>query len=111
MASMSMLLKLKLVILNLLLNMLFAMLVNLPWLSLVLLSMMANMLLSGTIDTKTVKDLKKLFMLKSHVAKFKKQLKNWRCRFELYFHRDPLICSCGHTFHFDYIFQKSYNTS
>ena len=52
-----------------------------------------------------------IYMLKPHVAKFKKQLKNWRCRIELYFQHDPLICSCGHTFHFDYLVQKSYNTS
>ena len=52
-----------------------------------------------------------IYMLKPHVAKFRKQLKNWRCRIELYFHLDPLKCSCGHTFHFDYIVKKSYNTS
>ena len=52
-----------------------------------------------------------IYMFKPHVAKFKKQLKNWRCRIELYFQHDPLICSCGHTFHFDYLVQKSYNTS
>ena len=52
-----------------------------------------------------------IYMLKSHVAKFKKQLKNWRCRIELYFHIDPLKCSCGHTFHFDYIVNPVYNSS
>ncbi len=51
------------------------------------------------------------YMLKPHVAEFRKQLKNWRCRIELYFKHDPLKCSCGHTFHFDYLVQKSYNTS
>ena len=51
------------------------------------------------------------YMLKPHVAKFRKQLQNWRCRIELYFKQDPLICSCGHTFHFDYISSKVYNTS
>ena len=51
------------------------------------------------------------YMLKSHVAEFRKQLKNWRCRIELYFKHDPLKCSCGHTFHFDYLVLKSYNTS
>jgi len=51
------------------------------------------------------------YMVKPHVAEFRKQLKNWRCRIELYFKHDPLKCSCGHTFHFDYLVQKSYNTS
>ena len=51
------------------------------------------------------------YMLKPHVAKFKNQLKNWSCRIEFYFKHDPLKCSCGHTFHFDYLVQKSYNTS
>lgn len=51
------------------------------------------------------------YMLKPHVAEFRKQLKNWRCRIELYFKHDPLQCSCGHTLHFDYLVQKSYNTS
>ena len=51
------------------------------------------------------------YMLKPHVAEFRKQLKNWRCRIELYFKHDPILCSCGHTFHFDYLVQKSYNTS
>ena len=52
-----------------------------------------------------------IYMLKPHVAKFRKQLKKWRCRIELYFKHDPLVCSCGHTFHFDYIVKKSYNSS
>ena len=52
-----------------------------------------------------------IYMLKPHVAEFRKQLKNWRCRIELYFHHDPLICSCGHTFYFDYLVQKLYNFS
>lgn len=51
------------------------------------------------------------YMLKPHVAKFRKQLKNWLCRIELYFKHDPIFCSCGYTFHFDYLVQKSYNTS
>ena len=63
MVSMFMPLRLKLVILNLLLNMLFAILVNLLWLNLVSLIMMANLLPSGMKDTKTTKELKKLFML------------------------------------------------
>ena len=50
-------------------------------------------------------------MLQPHVAEFRKQLKNWRCRIELYFKHDPLKCSCGHTFHFDYLSIKVYNTS
>lgn len=50
------------------------------------------------------------YMLKPHVTKFKKQLKNWRCRIDLSFHHDPLVCTCGHTFHFDYLVQKEYNT-
>ena len=52
-----------------------------------------------------------IHMLKPHVAEFRKQLKNWRCRIELYFKHDPLICSCGHTFHFDYIVNSVYNSS
>ncbi len=52
-----------------------------------------------------------IYMLKPHVAKFRKHLRNWRCRIELYFHYDPLKCSCGHTFHFYYIVKKSYDTS
>lgn len=52
-----------------------------------------------------------IHMLKPHVAEFRKQLKNWRCRIELYFKHDPLICSCGHTFHFDYIVNPVYNSS
>lgn len=51
------------------------------------------------------------YMLKSHVAEFRKQPKNWCCRIELSFKHDPLLCSCGHTFHFDYLVQKSYNSS
>ena len=50
-------------------------------------------------------------MLKPHVAEFRKQLKNWRCRIELYFKHDPLMCSCGHTFQFDYLVKKEYNSS
>ena len=52
-----------------------------------------------------------LHMLKPHVAEFRKQLKNWRCRIELYFKHDPLMCSCGHTLHFDYLSIKVYNSS
>ena len=44
-------------------------------------------------------------MIKPHVTKVRKQLKNWK----LYFKYNPHICSCGHTFHFDYI--VTYNTS
>ena len=51
------------------------------------------------------------YMLKSHVAEFRKQLRNWRCRIEISFKHDPLLCSCGHTFHFDYLVQKLYNSS
>lgn len=54
---------------------------------------------------------KLITMLKPHIAKIRKQLANWRCRIELYFKHDPLKCSCGHTFHFDYLVQKGYNTS
>ena len=63
MVSMFMHLKLKLVILNLLLNMLSVILVNLLWLNLVFLTMMVNMLHFGMIDMKITKELKKLFML------------------------------------------------
>ena len=55
-------LKLRHVILNLLLNMLFVILVNLLWLNLVFLTMMVNMLHSGMIDMKIIKELKKPFM-------------------------------------------------
>lgn len=51
-------------------------------------------------------------MVKSHVAKFKKTLKNWECRLGIYFNEYPLICSCcGHKLHFDYCLYKEYNTS
>jgi len=43
-------------------------------------------------------------MLKSHVAEFRKKLKNWRCRIELYFLHDPLLCSCGNYMSFIDIF-------
>ena len=62
MVSMFMHLKLRHVILNLLLNMLFVILVNLLWLNLVFLTMMVNMLHSGMIDMKIIKELKKPFM-------------------------------------------------
>lgn len=52
-----------------------------------------------------------VYMLKSHVAKFRKQFKNWRCRVLLYFNQDPLKCSCGHTFRFDYLANIGYNSS
>ena len=52
-----------------------------------------------------------IYMLKEHVVKFRKQLKNWRCRIMIYFNRDPLKCSCGKTFRFDYIVKGVYNTS
>ena len=52
-----------------------------------------------------------IYMLKPHVAKFRNQLMNWRYRIILYFHQDPLICSCGHTFCFDYFVINSYNSS
>lgn len=52
-----------------------------------------------------------IYMLKSHVAKFRKQFKNWRCRILLNFNQVPLKCTCGHTFHFDYITNIGYNTS
>lgn len=52
-----------------------------------------------------------IHMLKPHVAKIRKQLQNWQCRILLYFKHDPLTCSCGHTFHFDYLVQKVYNSS
>ena len=52
-----------------------------------------------------------IHMLKPHVAEVRKKLQNWQCRIILYFKHDPLVCSCGHTFHFDYLVQKSYNTS
>lgn len=51
-----------------------------------------------------------IYMLKPHVAKFRKQLKNWRFRIELYFKHDPLRYSCGHAFHFDYLVQKGDNS-
>ena len=52
-----------------------------------------------------------IYMLKPHVAKFRNQLMNWRCRIILYFHQDPLICSCGNTFCFDFFVINSYNSS
>lgn len=52
-----------------------------------------------------------IYMVKSHVVELRKKLNNWACRIELYFHQNPLKCSCGHTLHFDYLVQKSYNTS
>ena len=48
-------------------------------------------------------------MLKPHVYKVRCKLQNWRCRIQLYFNADPLVCSCGHTFRFDYIANISYN--
>ena len=65
----------------------------------------------GLYAKKHINSDKFIHMLKPHVAEFRKQLNNWRCRIELYFKHDPLHCSCGHTFHFDYLVQKSYNTS
>lgn len=50
-------------------------------------------------------------MLKPHVARARKLIQNWACRLELYFKQNPLKCSCGHTFHFDYLSLKVYNTS
>ena len=52
-----------------------------------------------------------IYMLKPHVAKFRNQLMNWRCRIILYFHQDTLICSCGNTFCFDFFVINSYNSS
>ena len=54
----------------------------------------------------------KLFtMISPAVATVRKQLANWRCRIELYFKHDPLLCSCGYTFRFDYVSCKVYNSS
>ena len=54
----------------------------------------------------------KLFtMMKPHVASLRKRLANWKCRIELYFKHNPLSCPCGHTFHFDYLVLKEYNSS
>ncbi len=65
----------------------------------------------GLYAKKHINSDKFIHMLKPHVAEFRKQLNNWRCRIELYFKHDPLHCSCGHTFHFDYLVQKVYNSS
>lgn len=63
MVFMSMLLKSKLVTLNLLLNMLFDTLVNQLWLNLVFSTMMVNLLPFGIIGTRIIKESKKLSML------------------------------------------------
>lgn len=52
-----------------------------------------------------------VYMLSEKAFVFRKQFRNWRLRIELYFKRDPLLCSCGHTFHFDYLVCKGYNSS
>lgn len=55
---------------------------------------------------------KLLKMMKPHVKKIRNSLKNWQCRIELYFKRNPLTCSCcGKQLHFDYLVQKGYNSS
>lgn len=54
---------------------------------------------------------KLILMVKPHVSEVRKKLRNWPCRMELYFKHNPLICSCGHSFRFDYIVEKSYNVS
>ena len=59
---------------------------------------------------KAQEDLSEIFKMLD-VYKVRCKLQNWRCRIQLYFNADPLVCSCGHTFHFDYLVQKSYNSS
>ena len=54
---------------------------------------------------------KLILMVKPHVSEVRKKLQNWLCRMELYFKHNPLICSCGCSFRFDYIVEKSYNVS
>ena len=54
---------------------------------------------------------KLFYMLSSTATKIRKQLSDWNHRILLYFKHEPLLCSCGHYFHFDYIVEKQYNSS
>ena len=55
----------------------------------------------------------KLFKMRSDISnKAHKMLNKWQYRIELYFNRNPLICSCcASKLHFDYLVLKAYNTS
>jgi len=46
---------------------------------------------------------KLFYMLSHHVVKIRKQISDWNHRILLYFKHEPLLCSCGHYFRFDYV--------
>lgn len=72
-----------------------------------------NMVRYYGLYAKEYKNSNKLLKMMSNASKkIKTQLKTWAYRIELYFKRNPLICSCcGNQLHFDYLVQKAYNTS